>query len=236
MNQPPFFGVEANQFLKISMHEDNATPLSPKPYSVFLLTSSYAAGAIAIPTGWIPWFIYLTPFHLCLSFALLLWNHHPAGQRGLWIYAALAFLAGFSAEVLGVATGFPFGDYVYGPVFGLQCWKVPLLIGVNWAMQVYLGNAVVNRLLPVSMSAWLRVALGALAPVAVDWLIEPVAIRYNMWQWAAGEPPLQNYIGWYGVSLLLSGFYHYCIGPSARNPVATLLMLLQIAFFLVLQI
>ena len=216
------------------MHEGTLTPLSPKPFSVFLLVSGYLAGAIAIPHRLIPDFIYLTPFHLTLSFALLLWNH-PAGAerkgKGLLWYTVLAFLLGFGAEVLGVATGFPFGDYVYGPVFGLQWRGVPLLIGLNWALQVYLGNAVANRFLPAVFPTLPRVALGALLPVAVDLLIEPVAIRYNMWQWAAGTPPLQNYLGWYGVSFLLSALYHAFIGPNNRNPVALLLMVLQVLFF-----
>lgn len=217
------------------MHEDTVPLPSPKPFSVFLLVSGYLAGAIAIPFQLVPGFIYLTPFHLSLSFALLLWNH-PSGQKKVFLYTFFAFLLGFGAEVLGVATGFPFGDYVYGPVFGLQCWGVPLLIGLNWAMQVYLGNAVANRFLPSALPAFLRVAVGALLPVAVDLLIEPVAIRYNMWQWADGQPPLQNYLGWYGVSLLISTLYHLYIGPNNRNPVALLLMALQVLFFIWLQV
>jgi bisanhydrobacterioruberin hydratase len=202
--------------------------------TLFLLISGYLAGALIIKYRLIADFILLTPFHLLLSCALLLWNHRPF-DRQLPRYLALAFVFGYGAEVWGVATGILFGEYAYGPVFGFKLWEVPLLIGVNWALQVYIGNETLNRLLPENSLAALRVALGAAIPVAVDVLIEPVAIQYDMWRWENGDPPLQNYIGWYLVSLVLSVAYQRWIGPANRNWVAPLLMVLQILFFLFLR-
>ena len=78
------------------MHEGTSPPLSPKPLSVFLLVSGYLAGAVVIPFDLIPDFIYLTPFHLTLSFALLLWNHPggPDRPQGFILYVLVAFLLG----------------------------------------------------------------------------------------------------------------------------------------------
>jgi bisanhydrobacterioruberin hydratase len=212
----------------------SALEMLRRPLSLFLLASGYTAGALIIRYNLIEGFIRMTPFHLLLSFVILWWNHRPH-DRQLALYTVLAFVFGYGAEVLGVATGILFGEYRYGPVLGVKVWEVPLLIGVNWAMQVYIGNETLNRLLPENASTFLRAALGAAVPVAVDVLIEPVAIRYNMWHWEHGDPPLQNYIGWYLVSLVLSFAYQRWLGQHNRNWAAPLLMILQVLFFLFLR-
>ncbi|MEZ4920155.1 MAG: carotenoid biosynthesis protein [Saprospiraceae bacterium] len=201
------------------------------PLTVFLLVSSYLTAIILI--GFIGYtdFLNLTPFNLLMSMTLLLWGHQPR-STGLWNYLALAYSVGFVAELIGVSSGMVFGAYEYGPVLGWKIWGTPLLIGVNWAMVVYLGNELSNRVLPKGTTA-VRVLVGATIPVALDWIIEPVAIHYNMWRWSDAVPPLHNYIGWFIISLILSYAYQRWIGFH-KNRVAPLLLGLQILFFLIL--
>lgn len=198
--------------------------------SRFLLLSSYATGIIGIGLMQWPLFLKLTPFNLMLSFGILYWNHIPADRRW-WTYATIAWATGYFVEVAGVSTGLLFGHYAYGSVLGLKVLDTPLLIGINWAMLIYVGCDAVNRWVPESWTDAARIALSAALPVALDVCIEPVAIHTGMWHWFGSNPPLQNYIGWYVVSLFLSAVYHKTIGRAHRNPAAPLLLLMQVLFF-----
>lgn len=201
----------------------------------FLLFSTYLAGILAIGFQLVPWFIYLTPFNLILSFVLLGWNHQE-NKKGWWLFAATGFLIGFFIEVIGVATGKIFGHYAYGPVLGPKLWDTPLLIGINWAMLTYCAGEVSSRLFPSQKQMIIRILAGAMIPVILDIIMEPVAIAFNLWHWFGQVPPLLNYVGWFSVSLVLSDFYQRLVGPENRNQVAPWLLLLQLIFFIVLFI
>lgn len=199
--------------------------------SRFLISSSYVAGLIGMAGPYLALFLLLTPFNLLLSFGILLWNHFPR-NAGLWGYVAGAWAVGYFAEVAGVSTGVIFGEYAYGDVFGWKILETPLLIGVNWAMLVYIACETTSRYLPSQWPVGIKWGIASLLPVLLDILIEPVAIQTGMWHWYGKTPPLQNYLGWYAVSLLISALYFRLIGQANRNPVATLLLLMQLLFFL----
>ena len=178
-------------------------------------------------------FLLLTPLQLLTSFSLLIWNHEEK-NAGLWLYLALAFLTGYFVEVAGVATGVIFGSYSYGEVLGPKLLDTPLLIGINWAMLVYAANITAKWLLPSGFPMAGLTLIGGAIPVALDWFLEPVAIEYGMWSWEGGVPPLQNYIGWLVVSLLLS---YLCqrLACGRHNSVAPWLISAQFVFFMALQ-
>ncbi|MCB1155806.1 carotenoid biosynthesis protein, partial [bacterium] len=71
--------------------------------------------------------------------------------------------------------------------------------------------------------------------VLLDIFIEPVAIRYDFWSWAGGAPPLQNYVGWFLVSLPLLSLFAL-IQAGQRNKVALVLLALQFIFFITLNL
>jgi uncharacterized membrane protein len=209
-------------------------PFTIKQFTVFFIILVYVSGISGMYSLWRDWFVALTPVSLLLSVGFLLW-HHPVWTAGTYRWCVLAFLAGFGAEVLGVNTGFPFGDYTYGAVLGPGLWNTPFMIGVNWLMVTYCCS-----------EAWYRLAEGWRLPLvlhaagiatlctALDWLIEPVAIRLGYWSWAGAVPPLQNYVGWWVVSWLIACAYGVWMGPSLRNNFALLLLGLQVLFFLCL--
>lgn len=37
---------------------------------------------------------------------------------------------------------------------------------------------------------------------AIDFIMEPVAIRHQFWRWNSGQIPLFNYVSWFSVALL----------------------------------
>ena len=39
--------------------------------------------------------------------------------------------------------------------------------------------------------------------VGLDYLIEPVAMKYDFWDWSQNKVPLQNYFMWFLVSILM---------------------------------
>lgn len=195
--------------------------------ALFLL-SMYVAGIIGIAWPVHQDFIFLTPFNLITSLALVLW-HHQNWNKNLGLFLVICFLTGFTVELLGVQTGFIFGDYHYGEVLGWKIWETPLLIGCNWALLVYASAATVNQW----FKHWpiiTKMILGALLMTLLDVLIEPVAMHWNFWNWAENQVPLQNYIAWFLVALPLQGSF-YTLLTDTTNKVAIVLFILQFLFF-----
>jgi bisanhydrobacterioruberin hydratase len=178
-----------------------------------------------------PMFIKLVPYHLVLCLGVLLAFHQP--WKGKFIVGALAImLAGWAIEWVGVQTGKIFGPYHYGPTLGYKFDGVPVLIGVNWFILLYTSLLLAESITKIN---WLKCALAALFMVLVDVLIEPVAVRYNYWQWHTLHVPLQNYIAWGVVGLLMAlGFSNTKL--KLQNPVAIALYVTQLLFFMLMNL
>lgn len=148
-------------------------------------------------------------------------------------FALLVYLAGYLIEVVGVNTGLIFGNYRYGSALGLKVWEVPLLIGVNWLILVYCTGIFLQSV--HVKNKWVFSAIGALILLGIDFLIEPVAIKFDYWSWYGGIIPVQNYIGWYVFSFFLFLFYTSC-NFKKSNSAAIVLLFTQAAFFLALNL
>ncbi len=123
-----------------------------------------------------------------------------AAARGVRRGPAVVGLAGalgFAAELLGVATGRPFGHYTYGPGLG-RAWRgVPLLAAASWAMMArpawVVGGLITRRRVPRALAAG-----GALA--AWDVFVDPRMVREGYWTWPGGGRyagvPASNFLGW----------------------------------------
>ncbi len=202
--------------------------------AIFILVIVYLVGVICIAIPMHEDFILLTPLNLLLSMGLLLWTADN-DARHFYPLLGLSFLWGFGAEVIGVHTGLIFGNYIYGEVLGFKLWDTPLLIGLNWAMLLYAGSCVVNALVPSEipqsyfMSVMKAIIVAALM-TGLDMLIEPVAIVQGFWQWEGSTIPIQNYIGWFVVSLPLAFLFQVKL-PGMTNKVAVVLFILQVLFF-----
>ena len=66
-------------------------------------------------------FLSLTPLNLLLTLLIILINHND--WKNWWIFL-LSYLAGLGIEIIGVNTGWPFGEYVYGPVLVLRFFQL----------------------------------------------------------------------------------------------------------------
>lgn len=196
-------------------------------YAIILLSLMHIAGVIGLGLETSRWlFQALTPFSLWTT-GLLLILFQENKNAAFWRFALFAFGLGFGSEVLGVHTGLIFGDYAYGATLGLKVWEVPLTIGLNWLVLVIGTGYLSSRL---AIPGWLKSAIGAALMVAFDFVMEPVAMALDFWDWSNSEIPLQNYMGWFGVAYLIQLSYHY--GRFSKyNFLAGPVLLLQLLFF-----
>ncbi|OEK07491.1 carotenoid biosynthesis protein [Roseivirga misakiensis] len=175
-------------------------------------------------------FKMLVPYNLFATAAILLhFEKDKSIKYGLFIL--ITFLVGFFAEVIGVATGDIFGEYAYGKTLGFKVLEVPLAIGINWVVLIYCSAHLSRK---ITNSAVLQVIIASILMVALDLLIEPVAINLDFWSWNGGDIPLRNYIGWFVVSVLLHSVFRGLMKDS-NNSLAIKLLYIQAAFFVVLN-
>jgi uncharacterized membrane protein len=128
-------------------------------------------------------------------------------RRGAGPVAAAGGL-GFAAELLGVATGRPFGHYAYSGKLGPRVGGVPLLAAAAWAMMARPAWVVAGLL---TRRPPLRVPLAAGALTAWDVFLDPRMAREGYWSWPAGGRyegvPASNFIGWFATGLGVFGVW-----------------------------
>ncbi len=193
-------------------------------------------------------FLQATSFNLLLSFALLVWTQ-PQKNVQFLIFIIVCFVTGLAVEIIGVKTGWLFGNYYYGNVLGIQYKNVPLIIGVNWFIIIYCSgisiHTFMNKLMKKTETEitpkstrlkFLAVIFdGATLAVFFDWLMEPVAVKLGYWTWAGdGNIPFYNYLCWFLVSVLLLTLFQMA-KFSKQNKFAVNLLLIQLMFFLLLR-
>ncbi len=198
--------------------------------AAFVLILFHTVGIIGLSSFLRPWILPLTSFNLLLSLSILL-AFHPKYNIRFWIFAVTSFFVGFTAEWIGVHTGWLFGHYTYGTALGWKLDKIPLIIGINWLMLTIVCGELAAGF---ARNKYLKAAIGALMMTGLDYLIEPVAIELGYWHWFGANIPLSNYWGWFLISFPLQILYQW--SRSGNNPLAKWLFLSQVLFFIVLQI
>lgn len=199
--------------------------------SAFLIII-YAVGIAGLSMGHLA-MSALTPVTLLLSFVLMLANHPINKLKNELFILGLIFLWGFFIEVVGVATGKIFGQYYYGNNLGIKLFSVPLVIGINWSLLVYSTAQVARVLLS---SVFPAACAGSILMVALDFLIEPIAIKLDFWHWNNNTVPLQNYAAWFLVAFAAHYFYQKTSPKTAVNKTALVVLILQFLFFGILHV
>jgi putative membrane protein len=123
-----------------------------------------------------------------------------AGRRRTLPVAAAGAI-GFATELVGVATGRPFGHYAYSEKLGPRIGGVPLLAAAAWAMMARPAWAVAGRV----ARGPARVPLAAAALTAWDVYLDPRMVREGYWSWPGGGRyegiPASNFAGWFATGL-----------------------------------
>ncbi|MGI8513363.1 MAG: carotenoid biosynthesis protein, partial [Solirubrobacteraceae bacterium] len=104
------------------------------------------------------------------------------GRRGAATVAA-AGSVGFATELVGVATGRPFGHYHYGDGLGVKVGGVPLMAAAAWALLARPAWVVAGLIDPRPV---LRVPLAAGALTAWDVFLDPRMAADGFWTWPQG--------------------------------------------------
>ncbi|MCB8963998.1 MAG: carotenoid biosynthesis protein [Bacteroidales bacterium] len=196
-------------------------------FSKIVLIVGYLVGIVGILISLDkPHYFTVAWYFVVLSFGLLMLFHKPHSIK-FWITLTVIGVLGFVVEAIGTNTGVIFGNYTYGKSLGIKLFQTPLVMAVNWMVLVYL---VYDLLKGWNINFMLKSFLSSIILVVYDFVMEPVAIKLDMWTWEAGNPPLHNYIGWFVVSLL---FFVYIYRSKLRfdNPLSRTLFLLQGVFF-----
>jgi uncharacterized membrane protein len=178
-----------------------------------------------------PIFLQTTSFNLWVSVVLLLLFHQNWSKTTSIVFT-LIFVLGYFVEVLGVKTGIIFGEYYYGNTLGLKIFNVPVAIGANWLVLSYLFSYLSEKYFNKFIrKTFFRVLFSSISMVMLDFLIEPIAIKFDFWHWQANSIPLQNYFAWFICSFCFIYVVSTFIKPI-KNNLAFLLLLLQVLFFL----
>jgi len=162
------------------------------------------------------------------------------------LFSLLAACVGFAFEVFGMTYGTFFGDYyvyssqVFGPVF----LGVPLLVPVYWTIFIYAGYSITNSFLHwaeinkpdwsngnTKLLPWLIFMDGALV-VAIDLIMDPLAVRTGHWVWENGGfyfgVPIGNFFGWFVVAVIVAGTFRIYEYYFSQRPTAV-----GLSFFLI---
>ncbi len=194
---------------------------------LLVLGLNHLIGLIGLHSIYSQIFTDLSWLNLLISLLVLLWIR---GQTDIktWSFYLFAFTTGMAVEVLGVNTGWPFGDYHYPSTLGIQFMGVPLIIGGNWLLMSLAVSGIAHRL---SKHFVIAPLIGAALMALADVILEPFAIRHGLWVWhAQAHPPLQNYLAWFVTAWIIQQCMRYFgIKPGGKAETCYFLILL---FFL----
>lgn len=198
--------------------------------SIGIVVLLYAVGIVGLLSPYHELFQQATPITLLVSAFLLAWNHAER-TTSFYLFAIIAFVIGFAVEYVGVNHHLIFGNYQYGNTLGFKLWNIPLMIGINWFITMYsIATVFTGR-----VSATRFVFVCAMTAVFLDWLMEPVAIHYDFWNWQDGKVPLSNYVGWFVVSAILFAIFNQ-LKVARVNRFALPFLVIETIFFLVLNV
>ncbi len=142
------------------------------------------------------------------------------GVLGLVAVAAIVF------EAVGLATGFPYGEYTYSDVLGPTLLGVPFLVPLAWLMMAWPSWLLGARLTRGVRPAWrhpARVAASAAVFAAWDVVLDPQMVQAGYWTWAHPSPglpgidtvPLTNLAGWLLAGLVLMALLDLLVARTA---------------------
>lgn len=176
------------------------------------------------------------------SLSVLDFGSFRSARQGLIAIGIIAAL-GTTFELIGIFDPSTFGHYRYGTrwnpfiTLGPNHLHFPVLIGFAWVMiagawavafsdlrcqqppypSTFL-NKMPRRAIPLNRS-WLALCLTAVASVATDFFMEPLAIKLGYWHWIQSGPlpghaPWENSLGWLVASAIIGRILYGFLPPK----------------------
>ncbi len=200
----------------------------PKTTSlIFLLSIIYALGGIGFLFPLLrPVLIQFTPFILLLTFIIVLTFHQKWEKKHIFILI-LSYLICLLVEMIGVNTGKIFGSYQYGNGLGVKIWGTPLIIGINWVMLAYCSTTVAQRWFKQPL---IQILSSSMFLLGYDLIMETVAPTMDMWQFQDFQIPIQNYVVWFLLALVINSFMTL-FKVIGNYKISKAILIIQILFF-----
>jgi len=172
--------------------------------SIFVIWLFHISAIIGVTLGYFDWFATKTPLNLMVVTGLLILNF-PLNKLKKLLLFSIIFILGMTVEWIGVHYDFLFGAYTYGDNLGPKFKDVPWLIGVNWAILIFICGAIANKL---QASTFVKILFGSFLMVLLDFFIEVPAGYFDYWHWELGYAPVQNFVAWYAISAGMLWLYN----------------------------
>ena len=168
------------------------------PVGTIMMLTNFADGKYLWTTNI---FLFLQAF---LTFGLLL-KFFDVSK--VFLATIIIILFTFLIELIGVKTGYPFGNYYYTGKLVLLIFGVPIAIIFAWYSITINLFLVCHFIFRNIRSKYLPVTLSAIFVVIFDLLLEPFASNINkFWLWNENRIPASNFISWFVIGFLITLF------------------------------
>ena len=172
---------------------------------VFPVTGAVLLTLSAVNPAWLPDALVFNPLLILLGTLVmrlpLVAGLAPLVDRRAAVGLGLLTLYAYGIEFVGLATGWPYGEFTYGvslgPMLagevplGLPIFFVPLVVNSYLLCTLLLGDRAVSR--------WVRLPAVIATVLAVDLVLDPGAVALGFWDYGGGAyygVPWSNYEGW----------------------------------------
>ncbi len=146
-------------------------------------------------------------------------------RAGIALGALVAYT--YAIELVGVATGLPYGEFAYGVSLGPMLGGIPLALPLFFLPLVLDGYLLADRVRRhLGLGTVARPVGAIVAILAIDLVLDPAAVALGFWSYAAegivAGVPLSNFAGWLlsatvAVALVEAGFDAGALRERART-------------------
>lgn len=193
----------------------------------------YSIGAIGILSpNFHVFFIQLTPYALIFTFVIMMIYHSTINLKKDILIFSTIYLLGYLIEVIGVNTGYIFGEYRYGNSLGLKLFGAPLIIGLNWLFLVYVSSQLVNKYFS---NKYVAILISSFLMLIYDLLLEQIAPILDYWYWKGNVVPIQNYIAWFLIAIFFNTLIKI-FKLDFENKLAKTILFIHFIYFTILNL
>ncbi len=179
-----------------------------------------------------PFFQSILVFQLLIAAVIVLLSQ-PKSSSKYYLFIIIGFAVGFFAEMLGVQTGWLFGDFYFTEKLRFLVAGVPLIVGVNWVVFSLSSFSV----LPEKMPAPLKHFIAAILMVILAFFLEIMAVSNELWVWKNSShfPTYKNFVDCFLIALVMQLLIYFF--QLQKNKIAAIFfyvfLLFLISFFLI---
>ena len=177
-----------------------------KNISIFIIWLVHISGLLGMVFYDLDFFAGYTSINLFLM-SIILFANIKLNNKNQIFSLFLIFLIGMFSEFIGVNYGLIFGEYIYGYNLGFKLFGVPFLIGLNLVILTVICANIASILIK-NNSIIQIIILGTLLMLFMDFVMEPIAPKLDLWKFKNLVVPTSNYIGWLIISILTQTIYN----------------------------